>query len=87
MFQVHRYQLQIHLTVSPSGKTEIKGLDVTIHEIAPDLSHIQVETIQQATKEDPTLQLLMQQLMEGCQEHVKQVPRDLQPIWQFRVDY
>ena len=36
--------------VIPSGRTEIKGLDITIHEITPDLSHIQVETIQQATK-------------------------------------
>ena len=49
----------------PSGRTESKGLDVTIHEITSDLSHIHVETIQQATKEDPSLQLLMQQLMEG----------------------
>ena len=32
--------------VSPSGRTEIKGLDVNIHEITPDLSHVQVETIQ-----------------------------------------
>ena len=37
-------------------------------------SHIQVETIQQVTKEDPTLQLLMQQLMKGWPDHVKQVP-------------
>ena len=72
--------------VGPSGRTEIKGLGVTIHEITPDLSHIQVETIQQATKEDPTLQLLMQQLMEGWKEHVKQVPRDLKPFWQLRDD-
>ena len=71
---------------SPSGRTEIKGLDVTIHEIIPDLSHVQVETIQQATKEDPTLQLLMQQLMEGWPEHVNQVPKDLKPFWQLRDD-
>ena len=48
--------------VIPSGMTEIKGLDVTIHDMTPGLSHIQVETIQQATKEDPTLQLLVKQL-------------------------
>ena len=70
----------------PSGRTEIKGLDVTINEKPPNLSHIQVETIQQTTKEDPTLQLLMQQLMEGCSEHAKQVPRDLKPFWQLRDD-
>ena len=26
--------------VSPSGRTEIKGLDVTIHEITPHLNHV-----------------------------------------------
>ena len=61
--------------VSPSGRTEIKGLNATIHEITPDLSHIQVETTQQATKEDPTLQHLMQQLMDSWPECVKQVHR------------
>ena len=72
--------------VSPSGRTEIQGLDVNINEITPDLSHIQVETIQQASKEDPILQLLMQQLMDGWPEHVKQVSRDLKWFWQLRDD-
>ena len=45
--------------VSPIDRTEVKGMDVTTHDITLDLSHIRVETIQQATKEDPTLQLLM----------------------------
>ena len=72
--------------VSPRGRTEIKGLDVTIHEITSDLSHIQVETIWQATKEDPTLQLLMPQLMDSWPEYVKQVPRDLKPFLQLRDD-
>ena len=71
--------------VGPSGRTEIKGLDVTIHEIITGLNHVQVETIQQATKEDPTLQLFMQ-LVEGWPEHVKQFPRDLKPFWQLRDD-
>ena len=29
--------------VSPSGRTEIKGLDVTIHDLTTTLSHVQVE--------------------------------------------
>ena len=70
--------------VSPSGRREIKGLDVTIYDIAPDLTHSQVETIQHTTKEDPNLQLLIQQLMVGWPEHVKHVPRDLKPFWQLR---
>ena len=46
-------------TVSPSGKTEIKGLDVTIHDLTTTLSHVQVEAIQKATREDQVLQMLM----------------------------
>ena len=61
-------------------RTEIEGLGVTIHAIS------EVGTIQQATKEDPTLHLLMQQLKEGWPDHVKQVPRDFKPLWQLRDD-
>ena len=41
--------------VSPHEKAEIKGLDVTIHELTPTMSRVQVETIQKATQEDTTL--------------------------------
>ena len=58
-----------------NGNTPIKGLDVTIHEISLQLMmHIKVQEIQQATKKDQTLQLLMQQLMEGWPEHHKKLP-------------
>ena len=30
--------------VRPSGKTEIKGLDVTIHDLTTTLNHVQVES-------------------------------------------
>ena len=51
--------------VSPNEKTEIKDLDVTIHALTPQLSRIQVESIQKAKEEDKTLQLLIQQMLEG----------------------
>ena len=50
--------------VSPHEKTEIKRLDVTIHELTPTMSRAQVETIQEAIQEDTTLQLLMQQMIK-----------------------
>ena len=86
MFQDPRFQFQMHYTELVTGRTEIKGLDVTIHEITPNLSHIQVETIQQATKEDPTLQILMQHLIKGLLEYVKQIPWDFKPFWQLKDD-
>ena len=45
--------------VSPHEKAESKRLDVTIHKLTPTMSRVQVETIQKATQEDTTLQLLM----------------------------
>ena len=32
------------IRVSPNEKTEIKGIDVTIHELTPEVSRIQVES-------------------------------------------
>ena len=43
--------------VSQHEKVEIKGLDVTSHELTPTKSTEQVAPIQEATKEDTTLQL------------------------------
>ena len=70
--------------ISPSGKTVIQGLDVTIHELTPKLSNIQVKSIHKATKEDQVLQLLMPQLMSGGPEHSKQLPVVLRPFWQLK---
>ena len=70
--------------ISPSGKTEIQGLDVTIHELTPELSYIQVKSIQEAIKENQVLQLLMQQLMSEWPEHSKQLPVVLRPFWQLK---
>ena len=66
-------------------KMEIEGLDVTIHELTSTMSRVQVETIQKATPEDTTLQLLMEQMIkgwpkEGCRKH----PDILKAYWWFR---
>ena len=73
--------------VKPRGNTPIKGLDFTICKITPQqIIHIKVQEIQQATKKDQTLQLLMQQLMDGWPEHHKRLPVSLQPFWHIRYD-
>ena len=73
--------------VNCRGNTHIRGLDVIIHEITSHpMMHTKVKEIQQATKEDQTLQLLMQQLMEGWPEHCKGLPVSLQQFWHIRND-
>ena len=71
---------------SHSGKTEIKGLDVTIHDLTTTLSHVQVEAIQKATREDQVLQMLMQQMRQGWPDHIKLLPVALKPFWQLKED-
>ena len=65
---------------SPKEKTEIKGLDVTIHELTTQLLRIQVESIQKATQQDKTLQLLIQQVLEGWPESCMKTTRDPETI-------
>ena len=70
--------------VSPRGKTEIKGLDVNIHDLTTTLSHVQVEAIQEATRKDQVLQMLMQQMMQGWSDYIKLLPVSLKPFWQLK---
>ena len=70
-------------TVSPNEKTEIKGLDVTVHELTPQLSRIQAESIKKTTQQDKTLQLHIQQMLEGWPESCR-LPEILRPFWQWR---
>ena len=50
MFQVRTSQWQMHSAVSL--RRQIKGLDVTIYELIPQLSRIRVESVQKATQQD-----------------------------------
>ena len=73
--------------VSPSGRTVIRGLDVTIHEMTNQpYVHNRIAQIQKATREDQVLQLLMQQIMEGWPQHCKSLPVVLRPFWQLKDD-
>ena len=72
--------------VSSRGKTVIKGLDITIHNLTTTLSHVQVEAIQKATREDQVLQMLMQKMMQGWPDCIKLLPVTLKPFWQLKED-
>ena len=67
-------------------KTEIRGFDITIHDVTTTLNHVQVEAIQKATRGVQVLQLLMQQMMQGWPDHIKQLPGILKPFWKLRDD-
>ena len=54
--------------VSPQEKIEIKGLDVTNHELIPHLTRISEEKTEKATQGDKTFKLLIYQMLEGWPE-------------------
>ena len=72
--------------VNPNGSIKVKGLDVTVHEMSPCISHLQLVHIKKATQEDQVLQMLMSKMIEGFPEHIKQLPVVLRPFWQIRDD-
>ena len=73
-------------SVSPSGRTEIKGLDVTTHDLTTTLSSVQAEATQKATREDQVLQMLMQQMTQGWPNHIKLLPVAIKPFLQLKDD-
>ena len=72
--------------VSSSGRTEIKGLDVTIQDLTIPLSYVQIEAIQKAIREDQVLQVLMQQMIQGWPDLIKLLLVALKPFWQLKDD-
>ena len=85
IFQGTKLQLQMcWVEWAPSGKTVIRGLDVTIHEMTNQpYVHNQIAQIQKATREDQVLQLLMQQIMEVWPQHCRSLPIVLCSFWQL----
>ena len=59
--------------VNPHHKMELKRLDFTIHELTPCMTPVQVSMICEEQMKDATLQLLIQQLIQGWPNHCKEV--------------
>ena len=66
--------------VNPNGNIKVKGLDVTVHEMSPCISHLQLVHIKKATQEDQVLQMLMSKMIEGFPEHIKHLPCGIKTI-------
>ena len=72
--------------VNPLDKMELKGLDLTIHELTPCMIPIEVSTIHGEHKKDATIQLLIQQLLQGQPDYHKEVDPALNKYWALRDD-
>ena len=79
MFHVKTSQWHMHSAVSLHDKTELKGYPT-------QLSRTRVQSIQEATSQDKTLQLPIQQMLEGWPESCRKLLGVLIPFWQWRAD-
>ena len=72
--------------VNPLDKMELKGLDFSIHELTPCMTLIQVSMIHEEQKKDATMQLLIQQLIQGWPNNHNDIDPALNKYWALRDD-
>ena len=60
---------------------ELKGLDFTIHGLTPCMTPIQVSVICEEQKKDATMQLLIQQVLQGLPNYNKEVDPAFNKYW------
>ena len=72
--------------VNPCAGDEIKGLQITVHEIhaALNASPMRIKAIKEATAEDLLLQQIAGIITKGWPEHRTLCPKELLPFWNYR---
>ena len=72
--------------VNPCAGDEIKGLQITVHEIhaALNTSPMRIKAIKEATAEDSPLQQMAGIITKGWPEHRTLCPKELLPFWNYR---
>ena len=74
------------IIVIPYEKIEITGLDFTIHELTLCMTLVQIFIICDELKKDLTIQLLIQQMLQGWTSHYKEVDLVLSKYWYLREE-
>ena len=72
--------------VNPCAGDEIKGLQITVHEIhtALNASPMRIKPIKEAAAEDSLLQQIAGIITKGWPEHRTLCPKELMPFWNYR---
>ena len=56
---------QSNHSTDAGNKTEIKGLNVSIHEVDTDISEKKLNNVCEETQKDGTMQILIRHILEG----------------------
>ena len=73
--------------VNPQDKMEIKDFDFIIHYLTPCMTPIQVLRMHEEETKDATMQLLIQELLQGWPNSCKEMDRALDRYWALRDDF
>ena len=68
------------------NKTEVKGLNITVHDISPDIKPFTLQVIREETAKCPTMQFLVDHIQKGWPEHTNQCLEQLREYFPFRSE-
>ena len=76
---------QSNYSTDAGNKTEIKGLNVSIHEVDTDISDRKLINIHEETQKDDTMQILIRHILEGWPKSQEKSPDSIKEFYSFHV--
>ena len=68
------------------NKTEIKGLNVSIHEVDTDISELELIKIHEETQKDDTMKMLIRHILEGWPKSQEKCPDSIKEFYSFHMN-
>ena len=77
---------QSNHSTDAGNKTEIKGLNVSIHKVDTDISEWKLNNICDETWKDNTMQILIRHILEGWPESQEMCPDSIKEFYSFHYE-
>ena len=75
--------MQSNHSTDPGNKTEIKGLNISIHEVDTDISEWKLINIHEEIQKDNTIQILIRHIIQGWPESQEKCPDTIKQFYSF----
>ena len=77
---------QSNHSTDAGNKTEIKGLNISIHEVDTDVSQQKFNNIHEETQKDNTMKILIRHILEGWPESQEKCPDSIKEFYSFNYE-
>ena len=77
---------QSNHSTDSGNKTEIKGLNVSIHEVDTDISEHKFNNICEETQKDDTMWILIRHILEGWPKGQERCPDSIKEFYSFHYE-